>query len=164
MMAAMIAPSVPGYQKAKDRFGLNAALSALVIWGMVSLIPTSDALNRLLDNSYPKGAMEYLQTHRLQGRMVNEAVWGGYLIWTSSAERRVFIDGRVDLYADAGVLDDYVRFTSLHPATLDLLRKYEAEMCLLTRGAPLGTFLKTLPDWQEVYADDISMLLVRKAR
>jgi len=95
--------------------------------------------------------------------MLNEVIWGGYLIWSLGAEQKVFIDGRADVYEYAGVFSDHLRITSLSRDTLFLLRKYHVEACLLQRDSPLGTFFKALPDWKEVYADGLSSLLVHSS-
>jgi len=118
----------------------------------------------MLDEVYPRQAVEYLREHPVAGPMFNEYGWGGYLIWKLGPEHKVFIDGRADIYEYAGVLSDYLRISQLDPDTLFLLRKYEVEGCLLERKAPLATLLAALPDWERVYSDKVSTLFVHKRR
>ncbi len=95
---------------------------------------------------------------------MNEYGWGGYLIWSLGPNHKVFIDGRADIYDYGGVLSDYMSMTLLKPKTLSLLRKYGVEACLLQRDAPLVTLLAALPEWEEVYSDELSVIYVHKRR
>ena len=162
LLAASLARWIPAYQAAKDHFVLNAALLAMVAVGLVAFFPSDRQLQKLAEERYPLKAVEYLRSHPLRGRMLNEYGWGGYLIWALSPEHKVFIDGRADIYEYAGVLSDYLSIVRLEPRTLPLLRTYGIESCLIPRKAPLETFLAALPDWERVYADDVSVLFVRK--
>jgi len=113
---------------------------------------------------YPREALAYLRAHPVRGPMLNEYGWGGYLIWASGPEHKVFIDGRADIYEYAGVLSDYMRITLMDPEALRLLRKYGIETCLVTRKAPLATLLSALPDWERIYSDELAALYVHKSR
>jgi hypothetical protein len=162
LLATLLARWVPPYQVAKDRFVLNAALLAMIAVGLVAFFPSDRKLQRLAEERYPLKAVEYLRSHPVSGPMLNEYGWGGYLIWALSPQHKVFIDGRADIYEYAGVLSDYLSIVRLEPRTLTLLRTYGVESCLIQRKAPLGTLLAALPDWEQVYADDVSVLFVRK--
>ena len=52
----------------------------------------------------------------------------------------------------------------LKPGALAVLREYGVQSCLLRRDEPLVTVLAALPDWQQVYSDDLSVLFVRRAQ
>lgn len=162
LLATSLARWIPAYQAAKDRFVLNAALLAMVAVGLVAFFPSDRKLERLAEKRFPLKAVEYLRSHPVRGPMLNEYLFGGYLIWALSPEHKVFVDGRADIYEYAGVLSDYLSIVRLEPRTLPLLRTYGIQSCLIQRKAPLGTLLATLPDWEQVYADDVSVLFVRK--
>jgi len=162
LLATSLARWIPAYQVAKDHFILNAALLAMVAAGLVAFFPSDRKLQQLAEERYPLKAVEYLRRHPLKGPMLNEYGWGGYLIWALSPEHKVFIDGRADVYEYAGVLSDYLSIVRLQPRTLPLLRAYGIESCLIPRKAPLETLLAALPDWEQVYADDVSVLFVRR--
>ena len=83
------------------------------------------------------------------------------MIWSG---RKVFFDGRRDFYEYAGVFSDYISIVNRDPATQFLLRKYGVKSCLLKRGAPLDTFLRALPDWEQVYSDELSSFYVLRSR
>lgn len=162
LLAAFLARWVPPYQVVKDQFVLNAVLLAMIAVGLVVFFPSNRKLERLAEERYPLKAVEYLRSHPVRGPMLNEYGWGGYMIWALSPKHKVFIDGRADIYEYAGVLTDYLSIVRLEPRTLALLRAYRIESCLIPRKAPLGTLLAALPDWEQVYADDVSVLFVRK--
>ena len=162
LLATLLARWFPAYQVAKDRFVLNAALLAMVAVGLVAFFPSDREQQRLAGEHFPLKAVEYLRSHPVRGPMLNEYGWGGYLIWALSPQHKVFIDGRADIYEYAGVFQDYLSIIRLDPPTLRLLRKYGIESCLIQRKAPLATLLAALPDWEQVYADDVSVLFVRK--
>ncbi len=162
LLATSLARWIPAYDVAKDRFVLNAALLAMIAVGLVAFFPSDRQLKKLAEERFPLKAVAYLRSHPVRGPMLNEYGWGGYMIWALSPQHKVFIDGRADIYEYAGVLSDYLDIVRLEPRTLPLLRTYGIQSCLISRKAPLATLLAALPDWEQVYADDVSVLFVRK--
>jgi len=96
--------------------------------------------------------------------MFNNYSYGGYLIYALDGRNKVFIDGRTDIYDQAGVLTDYGRIRRVEPIALRLLDVYSVQSCLIERNEALGTLLAASPRWQKVYADDQSVFLVRKGQ
>jgi hypothetical protein len=94
--------------------------------------------------------------------MFNEDSWGNYLIWRLDGKHKVFVDTRTGLYEEAGVFQDFVRIMQVDSDTQTLLRKYGIESCLVGRGIPFATLLAVLPDWEQVYQDDLAVIFVRK--
>lgn len=78
------------------------------------------------------------------------------------AGEKVFVDGRADPYERAGLLADYFHVTKLQPGALAVLRGYGVRSCLLQRGEALATMLTALPEWRQVYADNLSVLFVKR--
>jgi hypothetical protein len=93
--------------------------------------------------------------------MYNTYGFGSYLIW-ALPEKKVFIDGRGDLYELGGAFGDYLEIAHLRPATFFLLRAYGIHSCLLERSEPLATVLAAMPEWQKAYSDEGSVLYVRR--
>jgi len=58
---------------------------------------------------FPTGAVEFIRQQGLRRRMFNTAGFGGFLIWHLYPERKVFIDGRTDVYG-ADFFSREVRF------------------------------------------------------
>src|SRR6185437_2252379 len=159
LLAVTLARWVPGYERKKDKYILNAALMVGVIVAMIHYFPTRAFLDQKVAENFPSKAVEYLRQHPVAGPMFNDYGFGGYLIWSGE---RVFIDGRSEIYERVGVFSDYIHIMTLQPGALAVLRNYGVKSCLIERDAPLATLLSALPDWQKVYSDNTSVLFVRR--
>ncbi|HEY6444550.1 MAG TPA: hypothetical protein VIY66_14535 [Candidatus Acidoferrales bacterium] len=159
LLAVVFARWLPRYDRKIDKYILNAALMAGAIAAMVFYFPSKTFLDKKVAKEFPVNAVEYLRQHPVAGPMFNDYGFGGYLLWSG---RKVFIDGRGDVYERGGVLSDYLHITMLEPGALTVLRNYGIQSCLLDRNAPLATVLAALPDWQRVYADDTAVVFVRR--
>jgi hypothetical protein len=163
LLATAVEPWMPAYEKRKDQRFLNAVLMAVVFAVMVRYFPTAVEMRQSVTRRFPARAVEYLRQHPQPGPMYNTYGYGGYLIW-SLPGHRVFVDGRADVYERGGAYSDYLQVANLKPAAFAVLRSYGIESCLLDRSEPLATVLSALPEWRQVYSDDLSVLFVlRKA-
>jgi hypothetical protein len=70
------------------------------------LYPSRQEIEQAVAAQYPQKAVEYLRHHPVPGRIFSLVRWGGYLIWSRGPEYKVFIDSRLDMYEQAGVLSD----------------------------------------------------------
>jgi len=161
IVAGILARWVPPYDAAKDRYLLNLALIALVIFGLVKFRPTQHSLETMVASTYPTGAVEYLRMHPEPTGMFNEYGWGGYLISQLGHEHQVFIDGRADLFEHTGVFPDYMVIASAQPGAMRLLAKHDIHSCLVERKGPIEMLLAASPDWKQVYSDNLSVIFVR---
>lgn len=161
-LATQVSRCLHRLQPAKQHVPLSFGLWLLIAALVVGLFPSPQELDQAVARQYPRGAVEYLRRYPTRVPMFNLLRWGGYLTWSLGLEHKVFIDSRVDIYEYAGVFSDYLRISNLDPHALFLLRKYGVGACLLQREAPLATVLAALPDWETVYADELSILFVRR--
>jgi len=159
--ATVAARSIANYDPAKDRHILNALLIALMILMIVRAFPSRQSLERSIANAYPQRGIEYLRGNPPPGRMFNDLTWGGYLLSTLGSDRRVFIDGRLDLYEYGGVFADYLQIIRVSPETFFLMSKYNIGSCFIVPKTPLATLLAASPDWKRVYQDESSILFIR---
>jgi hypothetical protein len=159
VFAASLARWIPAYKRHKDQFIANAVIMAGVVVAMVHYFPTRADLDKKVASIFPVGALEYMRTHDVSRRMMNEYGFGGYLVF---AGEKTFIDGRGDLYERNGVLGDYVHFANLKPGSLQVLRSYGVETCVIDPKSALTTALLASPDWREMYRDQTSVILVRR--
>jgi len=134
------------------------ALGTAVV--LVVMFPSRQAIDQAVAQRYPAGAVRYLREHRIGGFLLNTYTWGGYLIWAFEGERKVFVDGRADLYEYAGVLSDYHDIRQLRSTAPALLDRYGVGACLFDRESALVTYL-VAARWTPVYHDDMSVLLVK---
>jgi len=150
---------VPNYERSKDRYLLNAILMTGVIVAMVRYFPTRPQMEAIVARGFPVNAVAYMHEHSVPGPLFNSYNFGGYLVWMN---KKVFVDGRADPYERGGALADYFHITKLQPGALAVLRNYGVQACLLGRDEPLVTILAAVPEWQRVYADNLSVLFVRR--
>jgi hypothetical protein len=143
------------YESATDRQSYNAAALAIVLCLFLVSVPRKFHS----EVRYPEGALAYMKAHGMSGRVFNDWVWGGYLIWNAPVSK-VFIDGRGDPYAPNGVFQDYkAALSSQNPQTV--LDKYRVDYVLMPSDSQLGTLLRNNPAWSVRFSDDASVLLQR---
>ena len=164
VLATILARWVPPYDRAKDPWAVNAVMIAVAFVGMIHYFPSRADLEKKLAQRFPVGAVEYLKQHSVPEPMFNAYGFGGYLIWSRWPEHKVFIDGRSELYEHGGVLNDYMQVLLVRPPALAILQFYGIRSCLLDREESFATVLSALPDWQQVYSDNRSVLFVRRSQ
>jgi len=162
LFAELFARWIPRYRADIDRPAFNAILIAIIGMGIMFLFPSRRALGKQSDSEYPRSAVQYLAAHPVRGTLFNDYGWGGYLIWAVPQPSRVFIDGRADVYEYGGVLADYMSIIRLEPNTMQLLKKYDIQACLIPRNAALGTALSTAGGWARVYEDPLAAVYVKQ--
>jgi len=162
LFAELFARWIPRYRAGIDRPAFNAILIAIIAMGIVFLFPSRRTLDKQSESEYPRSAVQYLADHPVRRTLFNDYGWGGYLIWAAPQSSRVFIDGRADVYEYGGVLADYMSIIRLEPNTMQLLKKYDVQACLVPRNAALGTALSVASGWERVYADPLAAVYVKK--
>lgn len=161
IVAVIAARWLRPYDRAKDKYVLNAVLIAGVVVAMIHYFPTTRQLDEKVAANFPVHAVEYLREHPVPGAMFDSYDFGGYLIWSGY---KTFIDGRGEIFEDGGVLQDYLDLSLLQrPGGLDVLRRYNIQSCILGRDASLSVVLADLPGWQKVYSDNTSVIFVRRS-
>ena len=110
---------------------------------------------------YPVGALDFIEENNIKGNVFNGAGMGGYFIWRMYPERKVFFDGRWEVYGD-----DFMRLNNAalkDPQTFErVARAYAIEYTLLGYGA--GTLLNHLigsEQWAPVYCGRVGLVFVR---
>lgn len=112
------------------------------------------------DAGYPRGAVDYLVAHDLRGNLFNVYGWGGYLIDRLYPERRVFIDGRIDVYGNS-LGKQYDLVSNVGPGWQAVLDRYQVRIALVQTGTPLAAALAVDHHWRETYGDSVAELFVR---
>jgi hypothetical protein len=105
-----------------------------------------------LSEKFPAQAVQYLASHPLPGKMLNEYFIGGYLLYALTPAQKVFIDGRADMYGEK-IFGDYLKIVQLNEATDRLLGKYEVDWVIFPVKEPLLLYLKAGGQWTGVYRD-----------
>lgn len=108
--------------------------------------------------AFPVEAAAQIQNQELNGRIFNSYNWGGYLIWTFP-ERRVFIDGRTDLYGDQ-IIDHWLTVVRAEEGWEEILMVWGAETIIIEDDWELNILLPN-NDWQLIYEDDKAVVYAR---
>lgn len=160
ILCRLLATTWERYDRDRDRVLPNAVVLALLVPMAILAFPNSRSLEQQVAKANPVKALEFIKRSGLSGRMLNDYVYGGYLIW-AAPEHKVFIDGRADVFEWTGVFSDYNKLTTLQAEPNVLLDKYHINFCLLSRDASFVRVLPLLPGWQQVYADESSVIFAR---
>ncbi len=120
---------------------------------------------------YPEQLADFMQEVQLKGNILNNFTWGGYLIWRLSPQYQFFSDTRA---IDEQVFFDYNKITDGSFAIVNgeyeyefLLSKYEIDVVVMNTEVDntginlLLKLLLTKADWQPIYQDWQSFILVR---
>lgn len=106
----------------------------------------------LNENSFPVDALEHLNNLNLNGRIINDIGYGGWLEW--QYPNQVFIDGRLEVIGE----DLYREFLDAvnNNKLADLINKYNAVMVIFNHGSTVSWIsqLREMPGWGLTYLDD----------
>jgi hypothetical protein len=162
VLSRLLAKAWDRYNPDRNRILLNAVIITIATVVMVQRFPNSRELTAEANKGNPVKALSFIRRSGLSGRMLNDYDYGGYLIW-AAPERKVFADGRGDVYEWTGVLGDYIRWVTLQADPRSIPDKYRIDYCLLKRDAAISRVMRLLPGWKSVYSDDMSVVFVRSA-
>jgi len=163
VLSRQLASQWDAYAAATDRPGLNAAFMAIALVVAYLGFPSKSNLDQQVEDGSPVKALAFVRDHHLPGPMMNDHVYGGYLMW-AAPEYPVFIDGRTDVFEWAGVLREFGEWATLQTAPGALLDKYNVQFCILTRESPMIQVLPLLPNWKVAYEDSNSAVIERVSR
>src|SRR6185503_16677384 len=102
------------------------------------------------EQHFPKGAVDYMQVHRLPQPIFNEYAWGGYLIWRLYPDYPVFIDGRADVFGE-GLVEQFIEVNNGKPRWRELLQQYGTQTVLVERDSAIASLLSNDGRWQKVF-------------
>jgi hypothetical protein len=161
VLCRVLADSWDRYDPDRDRPLPNAILIVVAVVISIWAFPSHHNLDLQVESGNPVKALDYIKGSGLSGPMVNEYVFGGYLIW-AAPEHKVFVDGRGDIFELTGVLREYGDWITVHADPRVLLDKYHINFCLLSRDSPVNHVLPFLPGWKLVYSDNLSKVFARQ--
>lgn len=173
-LAAKLLDFFPRYRSELDTPRVNAMLILAIIGLMAYSWPHDAEIQKSIAETYPTEAISYLNTHSVQGNVLNFYLWGGYLEW-NDPNIKVFVDSRVDIFEYAGVLRDYLQLLGSDTLVRQLnpiLQKYDIRYILFPpgnssnpnlAGSGLIYLLERDPHWTVAYQDKVCVLMERKA-
>lgn len=173
-----IAPYVKELSQYKLQIQIAAVLSSLSLIYLTTIaFPFERGIG--IASYFPQQISRFTKQHNLQGNMLNSYGFGGYLIWSLYPERKVFIDGRNEVYLP--LLKKIVKSRTDNRQWNQLLKEYEIDYALLNYIDDLekvtymnpngGSFVAYMPftethfprsRWALIFWDDTGMVLVRR--
>ncbi len=102
-----------------------------------------------------------MRTHPESGALYNEYGWGGYVIWKLYPARRVYIDGRADVYGDA-FMEESLQTLNGERNWRAPLERYNVGTVLIKPNAPLASLLRQDAGWQSVYEDKQAAIFFKR--
>jgi hypothetical protein len=160
ILTRLLCDSWDTYEFARDRRTPNAVMMLMSLSVVFLAFPGWNQLDAQVKKGNPAKAVEFIRRAGLSGKMLNEYVYGGYLIW-ALPEHKVFMDGRSDVYEWTGVLAEFGNWALLQADPAVLLDKYHVGFCLLSKDAPMVRVLPYLPGWKKVYSDEMAVVFSR---
>lgn len=109
---------------------------------------------------FPVEAVSWLQDHPQDGHMFNEFDWGGYLLLRLWPSQQIFMDGHTHIYGEA-LTREYEQVITLGTGWPDVLDKYDINLAIMRKNAPLVKALSDQEGWKIVYEDSTAVVLVR---
>lgn len=161
VLCRLLADAWDQYEPERDRPWPNALMMGIGFAVIIFAFPNTRKLEKQIRLGSPADALRFIQKSRLSGPMLNEYIYGGYVIWMAP-EHKVFIDGRADVYEPAGVLAEYGKWNTLQSDPRDLLAKYKIRFCLLSKANGMSRVLALLPGWTRVYSDDVAEVFANR--
>lgn len=112
--------------------------------------------------SLPVTGADFIERTQLPGPVFNNQPWGGYLIYRWYPQRRVFIDGRIDMYGPA-VTHEYLQVATIKPEWRTVLDKYRVQTVLIEKNSALSVLLLADGGWERVFQGMAEDVFIRRA-
>lgn len=110
---------------------------------------------------FPSAAVEFMRAQATPAPIFNCYDWGGYLIWKLYPERRVYIDGRADVYGDA-FIEEYLGTSKGEGDWRAPLKRFEIRTVIIRTNSPLANLLEREEGWSKAYEDRQAVIFLRR--
>lgn len=137
--------------------GLIWTPALLVIAAALLRLPAIAAQTGFPADEFPVASSATVATLPAQARILAPDKFGGYLIYRFAGARKVFFDGRSDLYG-AQFLQDYGNLAQLRTNWRTILDRYQFTHAVLPHDAPLIAALRA-SGWTQLYSDPVATVL-----
>lgn len=154
----------------KERF--SEGIKSFVLSAMVVILLTASTVSGLVKNGswglgikenwFPEGAVSFLEKAGIGGNMFNSYEFGGYLIWRTYPERKVYIDGRSDVYID--LLIEQMMLGKL--GFENIVEKHKIDYAVFSYNLGTPEYINPDPYFGQglalVYWDDASLVYLKR--
>jgi len=114
--------------------------------------------NQFNPNKFPVKAVDWLSANPQEGKMFNNFIWGGYILYRMWPQQTVFIDAQTDFYGEA-FTREYTQVMNLEEGWEAVLEKYDVSWVMVQPSKPLVKVLQDEMGWIIVYHDDTTAIL-----
>ena len=160
ILCRLLADLWEGWDPWRDNRVANTVMIAASIALLIAATPTVAELERQVEKANPVKAVQFIRQSGLAGPMLNEYVFGGYLIW-ALPEHKTYVDGRTDIFDWTGVFMEYGRWSNLQEDPRLVLEKRKINFCLVSKDATMVEVFPFLPEWKKVYSDQVATVFAR---
>ncbi len=162
--------SLDGFLDYSRRLRILDAGCGGIVWVPVVIIaafallrvPAIAAHTGFPPDQFPVAASAAVAALPVSSRLLAPDKFGGFLIYRFEGKRKVFFDGRSDLYG-ADFLKQYARLVQVRPGWERQLRSFQFTHALLPNDYSLIPALERL-GWTELYRDSTATLLAAPLR
>jgi len=113
-------------------------------------------------NLLPVECVKFLKKVQPPGNIFNQYKWGGYIL-LNITNKKVFIDGRMDIYRYS-ITKDYLIILNLKKSWHDLINKYKITHILVEKDTVIGRFLNKIDkDWIIIKSTNLARLFLHKS-
>lgn len=116
--------------------------------------------NVWLPDKMPVQAVDWLEQNPQDGKIFNQFVWGGYLLYRVWPDELVFIDGQTDFYGET-LMREYIEVITLTDGWEDILTRHNVAWMLIPRHEMLAQHIYTDENWIVIYEDNTSVIFRR---
>ena len=138
---------------------LTILFFGLVLWWGIP-IDEKGTGNIFLPDKMPVQAVDWLEKNPQEGKMFNQFVWGGYILYRMWPAETVFIDGQTDFYGET-LMREYIEVITLSEGWEDILERHDVSWMLIPRHEILANRLYTVDDWTAIYEDETAVIFRR---
>jgi len=143
-----------------DHLPSNALLLVTAAVLCFAMFPRVEKIQENIELNNPVKAIRFIRQAGLEGNMMHDYMWGGYLAW-ALPEHKVFIDGRGDIFDWAGLLARYRDWATVQADPARLLDDFNISFCLLPVTAQEAYVMPRLQGWKKLYSDDVAVIFGR---
>jgi len=143
-------------------FVLKLAFLILIGSVLAAVVTSPRYFNRYDNVSYPGDALAFIKSQGVRGNVINEHLWGGFIIWQAYPRLRPYIDGR---FFHKKFYEEFFPLLAGNPGWEKVLSKYDITIALLRYAESdtgrLNDRLFVSPDWRLVYWDDEALVYLK---
>lgn len=155
---------LPKIEKPLNRIEGNQRGVILPLLAVVLLVSSAmsnkglNPVNVFDPGKFPVHAVDWLEKNPQEGRMFNNFIWGGYLLYRLFPRDLVFIDGQTDFYGEV-LSHEHSQVVRLEEGWEEILAKYNVSWVIVETDRPLVSALQAELEWRVIYQDGTATIL-----